>query len=79
MGTIVYTFPEKQILGEIADKRMRRRDVAQSYSLILRDQRDQVDWAKINHAILERWSPHALNWIKEQAWTGKCWAEVKAK
>lgn len=52
--TLVFAFPEKQILGEIADKRMKRLDVAKSYALILRDQRDEVDWGKINRAIIER-------------------------
>jgi hypothetical protein len=26
------------------------------------------DWPAINNAIAERWSWHAVNWIKRQAW-----------
>ncbi len=73
MSRIVYAYPEEHILGEIADKKATRPDVAKSYFLILRDQRDEVDWAKINAAIMERWSGHALKWIKQQAWSGRCW------
>ena len=60
-------------LDELDDKRCKRKDVANTYALILRDNRDEVDWAKINKAIMERWSVSALTWIKEQAWSGRCW------
>ena len=64
---------ENHLLREIADKRMKRRDVAQSYALALRSsERDRMDWGKVNRAILERWSKATLLWIKTQAWSGKC-------
>lgn len=59
--------PEGTMLREIADKRMKREDVALSYALALRTP-DQVDWPKVNYAIIDRWSPSALRWIKEFAW-----------
>ena len=53
---------------EIADKRMRRVDVALTYAFGLRDEPDSIDWPKINGLIVDRWSPSALRWIKEYAW-----------
>lgn len=61
--------PEDVLLREIADKRMKREDVALSYALALRTP-DEVDWPKVNHAIIDRWSMSALKWIKTYAW--KC-------
>lgn len=55
------------ILREIADKAMKRKDVALTYALILRS-REKVDWLAINTAIIQRWSKSGLIWIKEQAW-----------
>jgi hypothetical protein len=52
---------------------MRRKDVAQTYALAIRSS-ESVDWSKVNTAIINRWSPYALKWIKEQAWSGKCFA-----
>ena len=61
--------PEGQLLEEIADPKMTRRDVALTYRLALRS-RDRVDWGKVNRAIIDRWSSSALGWIKEFAWKG---------
>lgn len=44
-----------------------RKSVAVTYAFGLR-QRDQVDWHRVNAAILEHWSPAGLRWIKERAW-----------
>ena len=64
---------ENTLLDEIADPRMKRLDVAKTYCLALRSsERDQVDWKKVNQAIIDRWSCFALAWIKEQAWKGSC-------
>ena len=64
---------EAMLLREIADKRMKRNDVAQTYALALRSsERDRIDWRKVNEAIIARWSFSALTWIKERAWSGKC-------
>lgn len=65
------------LLDEIANPIFKRRDVAKTYALALRTHQaghEQVDWKRVNDAIIARWSVHALNWIKEQAWSGKCFA-----
>jgi hypothetical protein len=67
---------ESVLLQEIGDKRMKRRDVAQTYALALKSsERDSIDWGKVNRAIIARWSMHALTWIKERAWSGKAFEE----
>lgn len=58
---------EGQLLREIADPEMKRADVALTYAFGLRQQ-DEVDWPKVNRAIIARWSMSALKWIKERAW-----------
>jgi hypothetical protein len=59
--------PQGQLLEEIADPKMTRRQVALTYRLALLDQ-DAVDWPTVNRAIVARWSLSALNWIKQFAW-----------
>jgi hypothetical protein len=63
---------ENVLLREIADKRMTRDDVALTYAFAIRQQGqwsgDEVDYAKVNRAIMERWSMAALKYIKEKAW-----------
>ena len=59
--------PEGQLLGEIADPKMTRRDVALTYRLALKTQ-DRVDWPKVNEAIVRRWSVAALKYIRAFAW-----------
>lgn len=67
---------ETMLLEEIANPVMKRRDVAKTYALALRSsERATVDWAKVNRAIIERWSTSALLWIKNQAWSGKAFEE----
>lgn len=64
---------ENTILREIALKESRRRDIAKTYRLIMESSEcRKVDWAKVNGAIIERWSMASLKWIKEQAHSGKC-------
>lgn len=64
---------EKTLLDEIANPEIKRKDVAQTYRLALQSaERDTIDWAKVNQAIIQRWSRSALHWIKEQAWSGRC-------
>ncbi len=73
---------EMVLLNEISLPEMKRKDVAQTYALALRssEAKEDVDWAKVNAAIIKRWSVSALKWIKEQAWSGKCFdAEQAAK
>lgn len=61
--------PQGQLLEEIADKRMTRRQVALTYRLALRQQ-DEVDWPAVNRAIIARWSLSALEFIKRTALEG---------
>lgn len=64
--------PEAQLLAEIADKTMKRRDVAMTYRLAIRACRGPdgatVNWHKVNEAIVGRWSLSALVFIKKTAW-----------
>jgi hypothetical protein len=60
--------PEQRLLKAIADKRQTRDDVAVTYAYALRGDHEQVDWAKVNVAIMERWSLNALRYIKREAW-----------
>lgn len=57
-----------QLEREIADKRMTRSDVATTYAFGIRDCPDEIDWAKINRLIIDRWSLNALKFVKESAW-----------
>jgi hypothetical protein len=67
---------QNTLLREIADPIVKRLDVAKTYALALRSSEcERVNWKKINYAIVERWSISALEWIKKQAWSGKCFEE----
>jgi hypothetical protein len=66
---IELTNPDGQLMAEIADPKMTRRDVALTYGLALRGDRDRVDWPKINLLIIDRWSRSGLEWIKAFAWS----------
>ncbi len=64
---------EETLLGEIANQCFKRLDVAKTYCLALRSSEARtVDWGKVNRAIIARWSVSGLNWIKTQAYSGKC-------
>jgi hypothetical protein len=58
---------EKSILEEIADKKATRDSIATTYAFCLKSD-EQIDWPKVNKAIMERWSFSGLKWIKEKAW-----------
>ena len=61
--------PEKVILEEIANPKMTRNGVAITYAFCLRQRLPgHVAYRDINRAIMERWSPHALDYIKQRAW-----------
>lgn len=67
--------PEWTIENEI-EQGATRRVIAQTYTLALRKSKSsEVDWKRINEAIIERWSLSGLEWIKNQAWSGKCFNE----
>lgn len=60
--------PEGQLLEEIANPALKRRDVALTYRLAVHGSQDRVDWGKVNRAIIARWSVPALEWIKKFVW-----------
>lgn len=63
----------ESILAEIADKRLKQKDIAQSYLLcMISEPETKVDWPRINRAILSRWSISGLKNIKKLAHSGKC-------
>ena len=65
--------PINFIIEEIADRRLKRRNISQTYVLLLKHSECRsLDWAKINRAIIERWSVSGLVWIKTNAWNGRC-------
>ena len=67
---------ESVLLNEIAMKEMHQKQIAQTYRLALESsERDSIDWAKVNNAIIARWSKSGLNRIKELAWSGKAFAK----
>jgi hypothetical protein len=59
--------PQRVMLDEIADRRLTRDDVAMTYAFALR-QANEVDFAVVNRAIMDRWSIAALRYIKDKAW-----------
>lgn len=61
------THPQVILLDDVKDQRMTRDEVALSYALAIRKHTD-VDWPTVNQAILERWSPYALRYVKTEAW-----------
>jgi hypothetical protein len=61
--------PQSTILGEIADDRMTRDDVALTYAFCIRQRGvDTIDFGAVNRAIVDRWSLSALKYIKTKAW-----------
>ena len=64
------------LMQEIADKRVKRRSVAMTYALAIRSS-EKTDFRAVNKAIIERWSVSGLDWIKKQAWSGKCFLDRK--
>lgn len=62
---------ENVLLREIQDKAFKQKDIANTYALsIISEQKsdEEIDWKKVNKAIIERWSKSGLNCIKEMAW-----------
>lgn len=48
-----------------------RKSVAMTYRLAMQSSAP-TDWPTVNAAIIKRWSVSGLTWIKQQAWSGKC-------
>jgi hypothetical protein len=59
---------EELILQEIADKDFTRDNVALTYAFCISSS-EEMDFGKINSAIVARWSYSALDYIKKKAWT----------
>ncbi len=61
--------PEEGILEEIANPKMTRNAVALTFAYCIRQRgEDEIDFKKINQAILARWSLSSLDYIKKRAW-----------
>lgn len=70
-GTFELTNPVGVILRDIGDQRLHREQIATTYGAMIREHHADlsvIPWAEINAAILKRWSPAGLVWIKERAW-----------
>lgn len=61
---------EDTILNEISHKEYKRNNIVLTYYFCLISSEDINFW-KINKAIIERWSHSGLNYIKVEAW--KLW------
>ena len=59
------------LLQEIENSKCTRNVVAKTYALALLST-VETDWARVNRAIIARWSHSALELIKARAWSGKC-------
>ena len=66
----IMTNCEKVLLQECKIPQITRNDIALTYRLAMQS-RESVDWAKVNAAIIERWSKSGLKYIKELAWKGE--------
>jgi len=57
---------QETILNEIQHKECKRKDIALTYYLCMKSS-ENIDYAKVNKAIIERWSFSGLGYIKELA------------
>lgn len=70
---------ESTLLGEIPIKEIKRKHIAQTYRLALESSENKegrIDWVKVNKAIMDRWSLPGLKYIKNMAWSGKCFKDI---
>lgn len=61
------TNPEATLLEEVAMPQITRKTIALTYAYAMRSS-VPVDFAKVNRAIIERWSFSGLEYIKQLAW-----------
>jgi len=64
---------ESVLLMECGIKQIKRNDIAITYRFAMeaeKEGRENIDWEKVNMAIIERWSKSGLQYIKNQAWKG---------
>ncbi len=71
----VPTIEQRNAITAAADPAVKRPDMAEFYRNVIyadhlarRRGEPGVDFGAVNAAILERWSPSGLNWIKSRAW-----------
>lgn len=57
-----------EIISMIAPGYSTRQDAAVHYGWGIKYHQDEIDWPKLNAAIIERWSASGLEWIKRRAW-----------
>lgn len=76
-GEFEIAFVEWVIENEIAQG-CNQNQIAKTYALALRSSYE-TDWARVNAAIIERWSKSGLLRIKNMAWSGKCFSTPAAK
>ncbi len=62
---------EDTILREIATPELTQKSIAMTYAFCLKSS-ETIDWAKINAAIIARWSKSGLIAIKKAAHSGSC-------
>jgi len=58
---------EATILNEISHKEFKRKDIATTYFICMMS-KENIDWEKVNKAIIERWSFGGLEYIKKEAY-----------
>jgi len=65
---------EATILNEIQHKECKRKDIALTYYFCMVS-KENIDYKKVNKAIIERWSFSGLEYIKKEAnkWFKKNW------
>jgi hypothetical protein len=62
---------ESVLMMECGIPQIKRKDIAITYRLAMeadRDGREKINWGKVNHAIITRWSLSGLQYIKKLAW-----------
>ena len=59
--------PEQIVVDAVNDYGSTRDSVALVYAMALRTNA-HIDWKRVNGAILLRWSPSGLEYIKRHAW-----------
>lgn len=71
---------EITILNEISHKECKRNDIALTYYFCMVSS-ENIDYAKVNKAIIERWSFSGLEYIKKEAnkWFEKKWKAKEIK
>jgi len=65
---------EQTLLSEINMPKVTKKLVSMTYRFAL-ESSEEVNWAKVNKAIIKKWSMSALYDIKNWAWSGKCFKD----